>query len=93
MTSGAGGQLDEAQEVYVEFGDGNRVPAEVVGADPFSDVALLRVDPSGLSLTPFSSAPPRPDGGQPVAAIGSPFGGRQSLSIGVISALNRTSSR
>ena len=90
VSSGTGGELDEAQEVYVEFGDGNRVPAEVVGTDPFSDVALLEIDPAGLSLTPLELG--SSEGltvGQPVAAIGSPFGERQSLSIGVISAVNR----
>src|SRR4029453_10405342 len=69
----------------------NRVPARVVGDDPNADVALLKVDPQGLSLTPLrlgESASLK--GGEPVAAIGSPFGERQSLSIGVISALDRT---
>ena len=40
-------------EVFVEFSDGNRVPAEIVGRDPNADVALLKVDPEGLSLTPL----------------------------------------
>jgi S1-C subfamily serine protease len=90
VSTGTSGGFDEAQEVYVEFGDGNRVPAEIVGTDPFSDVALLEIDPAGLSLTPLELG--SSEGltvGQPVAAIGSPFGERQSLSIGVISALNR----
>ena len=42
-----------ADEVYVEFSDGNRVPADIVGDDPNADVALLKVDPAGLSLTPL----------------------------------------
>ena len=37
----------------MEFSDGNRVPAEIVGHDPNADVALLKVDPEGLSLTPL----------------------------------------
>lgn len=90
VSSGTGGQLDEAEEVYVEFGDGNRVPASIVGTDPFSDVALLEIDPSGLSLTPLELGSSTGLAvGDPVAAIGSPFGERQSLSVGVISALNR----
>ena len=40
-------------QVYVEFSDGNRVPAKIVGDDPNADVALLKVDPAGLSLTPL----------------------------------------
>ena len=81
----------EADEVYVEFSDSNRVPAEIVGHDPNADVALLKIDPEGLSLTPLRVG--ESDSitvGEPVAAIGSPFGERQSLSIGVISALDRT---
>ena len=80
-----------ADDVYVEFSDGNRVAADIVGDDPNADVALIKVDPAGLSLTPLrlgSSASLAV--GEPVAAIGSPFGEKQSLSIGVVSALDRT---
>ena len=81
----------EAEEVYVEFSDGNRVRAEIVGHDPNADVALLKVDPEGLSLTPLRLGESESiTVGEPVAAIGSPFGERQSLSIGVISALDRS---
>jgi S1-C subfamily serine protease len=81
----------EADEVYVEFSDGNRVRAEIVGHDPNADVALLKVDPEGLSLTPLRLGESESiTVGEPVAAIGSPFGERQSLSIGVISALDRS---
>jgi S1-C subfamily serine protease len=82
---------DQADQVYVEFLDGNRVPAEIVGHDPNADVALLKIDPEGLSLTPLHLGESHTIAvGEPVAAIGSPFGERQSLSIGVISALDRT---
>jgi S1-C subfamily serine protease len=81
----------KADQVYVEFIDGNRVPAEIVGHDPNADVALLKVKPDGLSLTPLDLGESHTISvGEPVAAIGSPFGERQSLSIGVISALDRT---
>ena len=79
-----------AEQVYVEFSDGNRVSARVVGVDPNADVALLKVEPDGLSLTPLPLGESHNiEVGEPVAAIGSPFGERQSLSIGVISALDR----
>ena len=79
-----------AERVFVQFPDGNRVPAEIVGADLNADFALLKIDPQGLDLTPLrlgSSAELQV--GAPVAAIGSPFGEEQSLSVGVVSALDR----
>jgi S1-C subfamily serine protease len=82
-----------ANEIYVAFRDGNRVAAEVVGTDPNADVALLKVDPEGLKLTPLPLGVPETiEVGEPVAAIGSPFGEQQSqsLSIGVVSALDRS---
>jgi S1-C subfamily serine protease len=91
VTSGEGEAMRRAREVYVEFADGNTVEAEVVGADPNADTALLRIDPEGLSLRPL----PLGDSagvevGEPVAAIGSPFGEAQSLSVGVVSAIDRS---
>jgi S1-C subfamily serine protease len=83
-------KFERAGQVYVEFADGNRVGAKVVGTDLNADVSLLKVDPSGLTLTPLRlGASHDLRVGAPVAAIGSPFGEQQSLSIGVISALDR----
>ena len=90
VTTGDPPDRERAKEVYVEFSDGNRVKAKIVGEDPNADVALLKIDPAGLSLTPLKLGHSRDlDVGAPVAAIGSPFGERQSLSIGVISAIDR----
>ncbi len=84
------GSSNRAEQVYVEFSDGNRVEADIVGVDPNADVALLRVNPAGLSLTPLRLGHSRAIRvGEPVAAIGSPFGERQSLSVGVVSAVDR----
>jgi S1-C subfamily serine protease len=91
VTSGEGDAIKRARQVYVAFADGNQVEAKIVGADPNADVALLKIDPSGLKLRPLPLG--NSDGvdvGEPVAAIGSPFGERQSLSVGVISAIDRT---
>jgi S1-C subfamily serine protease len=91
VTTGEVPDLREARHVYVEFADGNQVEAKVHGYDPESDVALLEVDPKGLTLRPLplgSSANVRV--GTPVAAIGSPFDARQSLSVGVVSAVDRS---
>jgi 2-alkenal reductase len=91
VTSGEGRDIRRADDVYVRFADGNQVPAKVTGFDPFSDVALLKVDPAGLRLRPLPLGSARDVRvGAPVVAIGSPFGEAQSLSVGVVSAKNRS---
>jgi S1-C subfamily serine protease len=80
-----------ARDVYVAFSDGDRVKAEMVGWDLFDDVGVLRVDPKDHAV----HAIPLGDSdalrvGAPVAAIGSPFGNRGSLSVGVVSAVGRS---
>jgi S1-C subfamily serine protease len=91
VTEESAGPRKVAKFVYVEFPDRNVVPAKVLGFDPFADVALLEVDPDGLHLHPLKLGD---DSelvvGQPVAAIGSPFGEEHSLSVGVISATDRS---
>ncbi len=91
VTAGEGSSARRASEVFVEFADSNKVAARVVGRDLDADVALLEIDPAGLSLRPLPlgrSSAMRV--GEPVAAIGSPFGERQSLSVGVVSAIDRS---
>jgi S1-C subfamily serine protease len=91
VSQGEGTDLTEAKHVYVEFADRNRVPAQVLGVDPFADVALLKIDPEGLRLVPLQlGADARLRVGDPVAAIGSPFGEQQSLSSGIVSAKQRS---
>jgi S1-C subfamily serine protease len=91
VTDGEGGNLKRARSVYVQFADGNQVAARIVGVDPNSDVALLRVDPAGLTLRPLPLGSSEAlEVGAPVVAIGSPYGEPQSLSVGVISGLDRS---
>jgi S1-C subfamily serine protease len=92
VTEGEGeGERSEAKGVFVEFPNRNVLPAEIVGFDPFADVALLQVKPDGFELHPLELGD---DSelvvGQPVAAIGSPFGEQHSLSVGIVSATNRS---
>jgi S1-C subfamily serine protease len=80
-----------ADELFVEFRDGDVVPATVVGWDVFDDVGVIRVDPKLHAVAPV----PLGDSsdvvvGQPVAAIGSPFGAETSLTVGVVSATRRS---
>ncbi|MEO8289435.1 MAG: trypsin-like peptidase domain-containing protein [Gaiellaceae bacterium] len=82
---------DAATTVFVEFRDGDRIPARIVGWDIYDDVGLVKVDPKEHALTPVplgDSA--RVVVGEPVAAIGSPFGNDSSLSVGVVSATERS---
>jgi 2-alkenal reductase len=91
VTSGEGKAIRPARRVYVKFSDGNQVRARIKGFDPYSDVALLQVDPAGLALRPLPLGTTKDVVvGAPVAAIGSPFGEERSLSIGVISATERS---
>ena len=91
VTTGEGDTVSRAREVYVEFADGNTVEAEIVGADPNADIALLKLDPDGLRLNPLPLGESSSvEVGEPVAAIGSPFGEQQSLSVGVVSAIDRS---
>jgi 2-alkenal reductase len=89
--SQSGGKTTPARKVYVEFADGDRVTATVVGVDLFDDVGLLRIDPKRHALDPVPLGnSSRVVVGEPVAAIGSPFGNADSLSVGVVSAIRRS---
>jgi len=87
VTDGEGGERTEAKGVFVEFPNRNVLTAKILGFDPFADVALLEVDPEGFELHPLKLGN---DAelvvGQPVAAIGTPFGNSGSLTVGVVSA-------
>jgi S1-C subfamily serine protease len=91
VTDGEGEERRKAKAVYIEFPDRNVVPAKIVGFDPFADVALLEVDPAGLNLQPLQlGSDANLVVGQPVAAIGNPFGEQESLSVGIVSAIGRS---
>jgi S1-C subfamily serine protease len=91
VTDGSGSARKPAKEVFVEFPDRNVLPAQIVGFDPFADVALLKVEPDGFELHPLKLGDDHElVVGQSVAAIGSPFGEVHSLSVGVVSAIDRS---
>jgi S1-C subfamily serine protease len=91
VTDGQNGNLKEARQVYVQFADGNRVEAKILGYDPNADVGLIKIAPGDLKprALPLGDSD-RLAVGEPVAAIGSPFGEEQSLSVGVVSATERS---
>ena len=87
----SGSEPAAADRVFVAFNDGDRVPATLLGWDVYDDVAVLRLDPKAHALSPVplgNSA--RVVVGEPVAAMGSPFGNENSLAVGIVSATRRS---
>jgi S1-C subfamily serine protease len=82
--------VQDADEVTVSFSNRDRVSARIVGVDPSTDIAVLKVDAKARELWPLtlgSSSAVRV--GDPVFAIGNPFGLERSLTAGIVSALQR----
>jgi len=81
--------VHEASELVVTLADGSRWPARLVGDDPHSDLALLRVD--APELVPIARADSRAlKVGQLAIALGSPYGFRATATAGIVSALGRS---
>ena len=83
--------VDGATDISVTFSDGTSLPAKLVGRDPDSDLAVISVDASKVTLQPVTladSTQAKP--GQFVVAIGNPFGLEGSMSFGIISAVGRS---
>ena len=81
--------VDRASRVHASFVDGNDVRAEIVGADPLSDLAVLRADSTELVPAELGDAT-QLKVGQLVVAIGNPHGFAGSVTAGVVSALGRS---
>ncbi len=82
--------IDGATKVTVQFANNKTLTAKVVGKDRSSDIALLKVDPKGMNLTPLSLGSAKDvQVGDPVVAIGNPFGLDRTLTTGVVSAKQR----
>ncbi|MGH3072926.1 MAG: S1C family serine protease [Gaiellaceae bacterium] len=80
-----------ADRIYVVFHDGDRIPGTIVGWDLFNDTGVVKVDPDDHALSPLPLGNSRVVVvGEPVAAIGSPFGQESSLAVGVVSATERS---
>jgi S1-C subfamily serine protease len=83
--------VNGATKVTVQFQNKESVDAKVLGKDESTDLALLKVDPTGLKLTPLTLGSSKGvQVGDPAIAIGNPFGLERTLTTGVISAVQRT---
>jgi serine protease Do len=80
--------VDGATEIKVKLSDGRELPAKVVGRDPKTDLALLKVGATGLPVIPLGSSTEL-QVGEPVMAIGNPFGLEQTVTTGIVSATGR----
>ncbi|MCL4167305.1 UNVERIFIED_CONTAM: hypothetical protein GTU68_009405, partial [Idotea baltica] len=80
--------IASADAIEVSIADGRKLPAKIVGTDPESDLALLKVEAENLPSITFASTE-KLDVGDIVLAIGNPFGVGQTITQGIVSALGR----
>ena len=81
--------VEAADEIQVALADGRTLPARVVGADPETDLAVLKIDATDLPAITFAQ-PESLRVGDWVLAVGNPFGVGQTVTAGIVSALGRT---
>ena len=81
--------VEAASEIQVALADGRTLPAQVVGTDPETDLAVLKIDATGLPAITFALAESLKVGDW-VLAVGNPFGVGQTVTAGIVSALGRT---
>jgi putative serine protease PepD len=82
--------VDGATSISVRFWNGKTYEAELVGSDPSTDLAVIKVDAPASQLTPLTLADSNAVGvGDNVVAIGSPFGLENTVTSGIVSALHR----
>ena len=81
--------VESADEIQVALADGRNVPAKLVGADPETDLAVLRIDLKNLPAMTFGSSE-NIKIGDVVLAIGNPFGVGQTVTMGIVSAVGRS---
>ncbi len=81
--------IDGAVDIRVTMNDRRVLPAKLIGADPLTDLAVIKVNATNLPSVPWGdSAALKP--GQTVLAFGNPFGFRFTVTRGIVSAINRT---
>ena len=81
--------IEQARDIRVSLADGRTVSAELKGADPSTDIAILKIDVTGLKALSFADSE-KLQPGQIAIAIGNPLGLQHTVTAGVVSALGRT---
>ena len=81
--------IENAQDIKVSLADGRTVSAELKGADPSTDIAVLKIDVTGLKVLSFADSEALQPG-QIAIAIGNPLGLQHTATAGIVSALGRT---
>ena len=81
--------IEQAREIRVSLADGRTVNAELKGADPSTDIAVLKIYETGLKPLSFANSEALQPG-QIAIAIGNPLGLQHTVTTGVVSALGRT---
>ena len=84
--------IDNAEQITVALTDRREFEAEVVGADPETDIALLKIEADSLTALPFADSNELQVGDY-VVAIGNPFGLGQTITAGIVSAVGRSGLR
>ena len=83
--------IDQMDEIEVRLSDGRSLPATLIGADPLTDIAILKIDADDLQPLPIGDSE-AVEVGETVMAVGNPYGLDESVSQGIVSAKGRRGS-
>jgi serine protease Do len=82
--------VEKAQEIRVTLANGEKLPATLIGRDPYSDIAVIKIAPEKVNVAVPLGDSDKIKVGQKAIAIGNPFGLSHTLTTGIISALGRS---
>ncbi|MEG1648900.1 MAG: trypsin-like peptidase domain-containing protein [Rikenellaceae bacterium] len=80
--------VEDADQLFVTLDNGKRIPAKLIGTDPTTDIALIKIDEKGLPFTTFGDSE-KLRLGEWVIAVGNPYGLNSTVTAGIVSAKGR----